>query len=160
MINELEFSQAYQTGFPTTVRFLLSKGIRIDTAEELAQAAWSRGWERLDQLREQNRLKTWINTIALNFYRRGLRDNRRREPLSDIYGRVSVDVAAIDLTQVLKRCPEADQKLLKQHLTGLTTAELALVVGCTESAARVRLCRARKSARIACQELGSRAAAA
>ena len=63
------YGQAYQRGFELTVRFLLSRGVQRDNAREVAQAAWVRAWERLSQLRDDNLVVTWVNTIALNVYR-------------------------------------------------------------------------------------------
>jgi DNA-directed RNA polymerase specialized sigma24 family protein len=52
-----------------TVRFLESRGSARDSAEEIAQAAWVRGWERIEQLRDVAMVFTWVNTIALNIFR-------------------------------------------------------------------------------------------
>jgi hypothetical protein len=45
MMTQESFAAAYRNGFHTTMRLMLSKGLLIDEAEELAQAAWVRGWE-------------------------------------------------------------------------------------------------------------------
>ncbi len=45
------FAKEYVKGLRQTIRFLLSKGADIDLAEELAQAAWARGWEARKQLK-------------------------------------------------------------------------------------------------------------
>ncbi len=71
------YGQAYQKGFSLTVRFLLSRGVQRDAADEAAQAAWVKGWERLEQLRNESSVTTWVNTIALNVYRR-LKPGERR----------------------------------------------------------------------------------
>ena len=63
------FSDAYVKGFPVTLQFLRSLGIDPDRAEEIAQAAWAKGWEKRRSLREQERLIPWANTIALNLFR-------------------------------------------------------------------------------------------
>ena len=77
------YARAYQDGFPLTFRFLLSRGVGRDTAEEISQAAWIRGWERLNQLRSDEMICTWVNTIALNLYRRAIRQERRHQVLQD-----------------------------------------------------------------------------
>lgn len=48
-----EYAKAFETGFPATRRFLLSRGAAVEEAEEIAQAAWVRGWEFRDQLRDR-----------------------------------------------------------------------------------------------------------
>jgi len=67
------YGLAYQRGFDLTVRFLLSRGAQREYATEVAQSAWVRGWERLHQLRDEATVVTWVNTIALNAYRRVMR---------------------------------------------------------------------------------------
>jgi RNA polymerase sigma-70 factor (ECF subfamily) len=142
-----DYGRAYQAGFKPTVRFLVSKGVPHDIAEETAQAAWTRGWERIDQLRDEAFLRTWINTIALNMYRRAAHVDSRTLPLLDRTGEANVDIAAIDLASLLKYCSSSDRVLLLHQLHGLTTSEIAREVGATETAVRIRLMRARRSAR-------------
>jgi RNA polymerase sigma-70 factor (ECF subfamily) len=155
-----DYGRAYQTGFKPTVRFLESKGAPHDIAEETAQAAWTRGWERIDQLRNEELLRTWVNAIALNMYRRAARNDRRRQPLIDRSGGANVDIAAIDLQRLLRCCCPSDRVLLLYQLHGLTTSEMAREVGATETAVRIRLMRARRSARsITEARLASRPAA-
>ena len=69
MTNEY-FVDAYQKGFPLTVRFLLSRGLSHEVALDTAQAAWTKSWERREQLREPSLVRTWTNAIALNIYRK------------------------------------------------------------------------------------------
>jgi RNA polymerase sigma-70 factor (ECF subfamily) len=142
-----DYGRAYQAGFKPTVRFLESKGAPHDAAEETAQAAWTRGWERIDQLRNEESLRTWVNAIALNMYRRAARNDRRIQPLLDRSGGADVDIAAIDLKNLLKCCCSSDRVLLLHQLNGLTTSEMAREVGASETAVRIRLMRARRSAR-------------
>jgi DNA-directed RNA polymerase specialized sigma24 family protein len=147
LITRQEYGQAYQEGFPVTIRFLLARGIPGDAAEECAQAAWSRGWERIHQLRDREFLKTWVNSIALNIYRRSALLDSRRQTLSDCAGGPEIDVAAIDLARLLDSCSESDRVLLQHQLDGLSTCEMATAVGASEAAVRIRLMRARRSAK-------------
>jgi DNA-directed RNA polymerase specialized sigma24 family protein len=71
-MNAEEYGQCLQ-GYIRTTRLLVSQGMSWDGAQEMAQAAWVRGWERRGQLRETIMVTTWINTIALNMYRSDLR---------------------------------------------------------------------------------------
>jgi DNA-directed RNA polymerase specialized sigma24 family protein len=142
------YGKAYQRGFEVTVRFLLSRGLQRDTASEVAQAAWVRGWERLNQLHDETLVVAWVNTIALNVYRRVL----RREPLNLAPSKLRdgiavIDLAAIDMARVLGFCRPRDRMLLEQCLKGSTTAEIAHEHGVSVTAIRVRLLRARRYAR-------------
>jgi len=142
-----EYGSAYEQGFRPTVRFLVSRGVPPDTAEELAQAAWTRGWERISQLRAREVLRTWVNTIALNMYRRVLQRDSLKAPLLDRAVKPDSRAAAIELHRVLESCCPNDRLLLTYQLHGLTTSEMARRVGTSETAVRIRLMRARRSAR-------------
>jgi len=142
-----EYGEAYQRGFELTFRLLLSRGAPKDKAREVAQAAWSRGWERLSQLRNDSLVTTWVNSIALNTYRGGLRRERTYEQLPELTTKARVNLAAIDVALILKICRPSDRVLLEQQMLGVTPAEIARKQGVTEMAIRVRLVRARRAAR-------------
>ena len=141
------FGAAYQRGFDITLRFLRSRGVPAETAREATQAAWAKGWERLEQLRDGGLLVTWVNTIALNAYRRIRRSEGALNPLPEIAIRPRVNLAAIDLAKILRVCAPGDRTLLEQQMRGLTPSEIARTRGIPESAIRVRLLRARRAAR-------------
>lgn len=142
-----EYGQAYQRGFNLTVRLLLSRGAARDRAREVAQAAWARGWERLPQLRNDNLVGTWVNTIALNVYRSVLRSEPCYQALPELSTRGGVNLAAIDVARILRICRPCDRILLEQQMRGVTAQEIARKQGVTETAIRIRLLRARRAAR-------------
>lgn len=148
-MNRERYGQAYQKGFNLTVRFLLSRGVQRDIAAEAAQAAWVKGWERRDQLRNESLVVTWVNTIALNVYRRLIRKEILHPEVPKLPEKaVSIDVAAIDVARILEFCRPSDRHLLEQqYVQGATTQELAREQGVTETAIRIRLLRARRDAR-------------
>jgi DNA-directed RNA polymerase specialized sigma24 family protein len=90
---------------------------------------------------------TWVNAIALNIYRRAVQRERFRQPLPELYSRLEIDLAAIDVASVLKSCLPRERRLLEQQLRGVTAKELAQDSGVTETAIRLRLLRARRAAR-------------
>ncbi len=143
------YGQAYQRGYKLTVRFLLSRGVKHDHADEVAQAAWVRGWERLEQLRNESSVLTWVNTIALNVYRSLIRREFLDESLVAGFRdkTVTIDMAAMDVKTVLKMCRPSDRSLLEESMRGVTTKEIARQKGASETAIRIRLLRARRDAR-------------
>ena len=159
-MNREEYGQAYQRGFELTVRLLLSRGVPADRAREVAQAAWVRGWERLEQLRNESLVVTWVNTIALNVYRNYLRSEPIYQTLPELSTKGGVDFAAIDISRILKICRPYDRFLLEQQMCGVTTEEIAREQGVTETAIRIRMLRARRSARVRVEKRAARIQAA
>jgi RNA polymerase sigma factor (sigma-70 family) len=140
-----EYGQAYQSGFRTTVHFLISRGILGEAAGEAAQAAWARGWERLEQLRNSKMVITWVNSIALNIHRSHLR-KPAFESLQDVSISFQKDLVSIDLARVLRMCSLEERTLLQQqYLDELKISEIARRQGCSETAARIRILRARRA---------------
>jgi DNA-directed RNA polymerase specialized sigma24 family protein len=161
------YGQAYESGFERTVRFLTSRGAHKDRAQELAQAAWVRGLERLRQLRDDSLVVAWVNTIALNIYRRVRTREALMLPLKSFSTGYSVDAAAaelnaVDLNRALRACRPSERALLEKQMCGVTTKEIATDEGVSETAIRIRLHRARRTARLylknrqALCELGTR----
>lgn len=146
------YGQAYQRGFGSTVRFLRSRGASWATAEDVAQAAWLRGWERLHQLRDEGKIVSWVNAIAANKHRRASRHDARFQALPELCGQGGIDVAAIDAAKILMLCRPRDRILLEQQMGGLTTAEIARQQGVSATAIRIRLMRARREIR-SCTEI-------
>ena len=138
------YGQAYQRGFDRTIRFLLSRGARIDCAREASQAAWAKGWERIGQLRNESVVTTWVNTIALNCYRSVMRSESHQLPLSEVAITTAVNLAVIDLDRYLARCRPSDRKLFDDYLEGYPIEEIAERHRITYTATRIRLLRARR----------------
>jgi len=144
-----EFEDAYRNGFGRTARFMMSKGISIDRAEDLAQIAWTKGWERRRQLRNPAVIATWINKIALNTLRNRLRlplheelpDDGKKIPL----GPVDAISMGIDVRRILAGCGEYARSILREYyLEGYSSREIAKRNDSTANAVRVRLLRARR----------------
>jgi RNA polymerase sigma-70 factor (ECF subfamily) len=142
-----EYGQAYQAGFRLTVHFLISRGIVGEAAGEAAQAAWARGWERIGQLRSSKMVVTWVNSIALNIYRSHVR-RPIWEALRDVSVCFQMDCTSIDLQRILSLCNSEERTLLQQqYLEELKISEIARLQGCSETAARIRILRARRAVR-------------
>ena len=143
-----QYGDAYYQGFAATRRFLVSKGIDLPRAEDIAQAAWARGWERLEELRNPERVVPWVNTIAFNVFRNRLRRRKETEelPLNLIGGyRVSSD--AIEAGQALAACNRTERALLvDRYVQGYSCKEVAAKYGLSSTAVRVRTLRARRKA--------------
>jgi DNA-directed RNA polymerase specialized sigma24 family protein len=152
---------AYQTGYNSTMRFLRSRGVPGDRAREVSQAAWAKGWERLEQLNNESMVLTWVNTIAINVHRRVSQNELPYRVLPEVATAPSVNLAAIDVTRILRCCASADRMLFEQQMTGMTPGEIARAWGLSEGALRIRMLRARRAARLRLEKKqGLRASAA
>jgi DNA-directed RNA polymerase specialized sigma24 family protein len=141
-----EYGRAYEHGFDQTTRLLCAKGVPFDTAHDAAQSAWVKGWEFIGQLRDPGSVITWVNSIALNVYRNSLRRKNQSLGIRDIPVAPQINVAAIDLARVIEVCRPKDRGLLTEHfIYGFDSAEIARRSGCTATAVRLRLMRARRA---------------
>lgn len=144
-----QFADAFRSYYPMTLRFLLSRGACADIAEEVAQAAWAKGWECRGQLQRQNMIGTWVNSIAKNMLRNRMRAEQKLEVLSEGVKAGGPPAVAIDMKRILKRCGERDSKILRgYYVEGYTTEEIADQVGLTPVTVRVRLLRLRRALRL------------
>ena len=129
------------------MRYIQSRGASSEHAEEIAQEAWTRGWERLAQLREDGMVGFWANTIAINEFRRRFRKERLYVELEETRGQIGVDHAPIDAATILGMCNASHRALFAHQSRGLTTEEIATELGATGRAPRIRLHRARITVR-------------
>jgi RNA polymerase sigma factor (sigma-70 family) len=146
-----EFGDAYERDFQETIRRLMALGAGRDRAEDLAQSAWARGWERLAQLRDSPRLVPWINAIAINLFRDevALRKSPCQLLLEDEQAASSeIDIRAIDVRRALAQCdPHHRQWLEATYWEGYSGQELAEQTGKAPGAIYTRLSRARQTVR-------------
>jgi RNA polymerase sigma factor (sigma-70 family) len=141
-----EYGSAYQRGYGLTVRFLVSRGLTYDSAQETAQAAWVKGWERLGQLRDSKMILTWMNSIALNLHRSFVRREPFLQTLPELPTPPRINLAAIDVRRILGNCKKNERLVLQRHyLEGYKVQEIARAHGWTETAVRIRLLRARRA---------------
>lgn len=143
------FAQAYSGGFRLTVRFLRSKGATEDEAEEVAQTAWTRGWEARSQLHEPELVVPWVNTIAYHRLCSGHRRAGRYVALTDWVGAEHTSESTrADAHTMLSRCSARDRALLIQrYYEGLDIREIAQRQGLSEVAVRVRIHRCQNGLR-------------
>ncbi len=141
------YAEAFQNGFGATRRFLISRGAPLEEAEEIAQAAWARGWEYREQLRDPGLVSYWVNSIARNLYRARFR-SAVPVPLEHIQEpSYAFDTSSIDLRRMLDGCSNRDRALLERTLQGYTAEELSRSAGISSTGIRVRLLRARQTLR-------------
>ena len=117
-------------------------------ADEAVQAAWVIAWKRIGTVRDPERLRPWLVSVALNEAKQLLRKRRRRAQVevpadaSAQPGGVdpATGIAAIDLKAALDRFDPDDRALLAmRYAAGFDSNELAVALGITPAGTRTRL---------------------
>lgn len=144
------FTETYAVHYPHLVRYGLRRLADLDAAAELAQDVFVVAWRRRTDVPDHS--LPWLYGVA-----RRLLANKRRAgpapvPITDpdlLRDRRVIDpdatVAVAEVRAALATLGELDQEILR--LVGweeLTVAEAADVLGCSRTAAAVRLHRARR----------------
>jgi len=143
-----EFGSAYGLGLKKTVRALVNAGIPSDRAEDLAQTAWVRGWEKRDQLRDSALVTGWVIAIAFNLIRAELRDLNRIWPLEGHESVCEIDLAVMDADHICELCEPRHRSLVRGVFRlGRDREEMAAELGISRSAVNSRLSRALRSLR-------------
>lgn len=142
-----EYAEAFENGYGSTRRFLLSRGAGLEEADEIAQAAWARGWEYRNQLRDPSLVGYWVNSIARNLFRARFR-TAATTSLEGIDPSYQMGLEnQIELNRMLERCSPRDRDLLEKSLDGFSAEEIAVGEGISSTGIRVRLLRIRQSLR-------------
>jgi RNA polymerase sigma-70 factor (ECF subfamily) len=154
---EAWFTSLYATHYPDIVRYGLRRLPDADAATELAQDVFVVAWRRRSAVPE--RPLPWLYAVARHTVANRWRHGRAAPTLLPLTeadqvpaGLIEPDAMApvLDLHRALRELPEADQEILR--LVGwedLSVADAAAALGCTRSAAAVRLFRARRRLRSA-----------
>lgn len=120
-----------------------------DLADEAVAAAWVIAWRKLGDLREPDRLRPWLVSIAANEARQAVRRRRRRGVIelampdaTDESGDPAARASDIDLINALARLDPEDRLLLAlRYVAGFDASELAKATGRSASGTRARLAR-------------------
>jgi RNA polymerase sigma factor (sigma-70 family) len=118
-------------------------------SEDAVQAAWSLAWHRLPSIRDADRLRPWLISIAANQACDALRRARRR-PIVELDIADAVTGAPdpadrpgdIDLRNALAKLDPTDRALVAlRYVAGLDSFELGPALGISASGTRARLAR-------------------
>jgi RNA polymerase sigma-70 factor (ECF subfamily) len=120
----------------------------LHIAREAVQAAWPIAWRKLGSLRDPDRLRPWLMSVAANEARKIMRADRRR---ASHEGRLTVvgpeDPASraeyLDLAGAVALLDADDRRLIAlRYVAGLTSQEIAREMGGSAASVRGRLARA------------------
>lgn len=120
-------------------------------AQDATQAAWPIAWRKLDSIRDPEKLRPWLISVAVNEARQLMRRRGRialREVAigltTDDHGPVDDDPAEraveIDLANALARLSLDDRAMVAmRYVAGLTSSEIGVAVGMSPGGVRTRL---------------------
>ena len=121
----------------------------VDMASDAAQLAWQTAWRKLANLREPDRVRSWLVAIAANEARQLTRRQRRRTvveiavgPDSSSAGDPAGAISRLDLANALSHLTAEDRELIAmRYVIGLDSFEIAAARGRSASGTRARLAR-------------------
>ena len=137
-------------GDMTRVAYVVSGGDQ-ELADDAVQAAWSVAWQKLGSLRDPERLKSWLVSVAANEARQASRRRRRRavveievDPPDGVARDPADRAAALDLEDALRHLSADERALLAlRYEAGLDSAEIGALAGRPAATVRWRLARLR-----------------
>ena len=125
----------------------------VELAQEAAQAAWPVAWRKLHTLRDPDRLRPWLVSVAANEVRLLLRRRRRREVAEINIEAADADLGArddpsdraaeVDLANAIQRLSPDDRLIVAlRYVLGMTSGEIGHATGLSAAGVRTRLARA------------------
>ena len=120
-----------------------------DMAQDAVQAAWPIAWRKLGSLRDTDRLRPWLMSVAANEARQIMRRQRRHlvveievADTGSYRGDPAHNPALTDLVVALRRLSPDDRTLLAlRHVAGFDATEIGRALGMSPSGVRSRLAR-------------------
>jgi len=119
-------------------------------AEDAVQAAWAVVWKKLGSVRQPERLRPWLASIAVNQARDLLRKRKRRTEVELLASAQvvqagidpSTGVDSLDLLNAMDRLDPEDRALIAmRYVVGFDATEISSVIGLSPSGTRARLSR-------------------
>jgi len=117
-------------------------------AEDAVQNAWTIAWRKLGSVREPERLRPWLVSVAVNEARKLLKKSRRRaeaELVTDVAHvpggtDPATGVDSLDALAAMDRLDPEDRALLAmRYAAGFDATELSVAIGLSPSGTRTRL---------------------
>jgi RNA polymerase sigma factor (sigma-70 family) len=150
---ERRFEAVYQAHHGPILGYVLRRTDNPDDAADVIGDVFLTAWRRLDDVPSGEQARLWLYGVARRVLANHHRGERRRSALTE---RLRADIAAAyrppeftgELAQIaaaFRRLPDAERELLAlSGWEGLDNGQIAVVLGCSRNAVRIRLFRARK----------------
>jgi RNA polymerase sigma factor (sigma-70 family) len=146
------FEEIYAANHAAITGYVLRRTDNPDDAADVIAETFLTCWRRLGDVPDCGDARLWLYGVARRVLANHHRGERRRTALAD---RLRADLAAYrareysgelaGITAAFRSLPAADQELLALAAwEGLTTGQIAAVLGCSPNAVRIRRHRARR----------------
>lgn len=147
------FEDVYAACHGPVLGYALRRTDSSDDAADVVAETFLTAWRRLDEVPAGDAARLWLYGVARRVLANMRRGRRRRLALAD---RLRAELAAgyrppevtgerAEITRVFRSLPEADRELLALAAwEGLDPGQIAVTLGCSRNAARIRLHRARR----------------
>lgn len=121
----------------------------VELAQDAVQSAWPLAWRKLGSVRDPDRLRSWLMSVAANEARQLMRRRRRhliveisRVETTDGHDDPGFDARTLDLSVALRRLsPEERTLLALRFVAGFDATEIGRAMGMSPSGVRSRLSR-------------------
>ncbi len=121
----------------------------VELAQDAVQSAWPLAWRKLGSVRDPERLRSWLMSVAANEARQLMRRRRRHlvvelSSVETTSGRddAGFDARTLDLSVALRRLsPEERTLLALRFVAGFDATEIGRAMGMSPSGVRSRLSR-------------------
>ena len=141
------------------MRYLLRLSNNPEDAADLFQETWLRAYRAYPRLEPEDSVRPWLYTIASNLWRNRARDSARRirvlvpneKPLTSAdlipkdhcVAHETEGYAAVHLRELIAALPTKQQQALHlRYFAGLSYAEIANAIDCSEESARANVSQA------------------
>jgi RNA polymerase sigma factor (sigma-70 family) len=149
---EARFEAVYAANHAPILGYALRRTVSPDDAADILAETFLTAWRRLDELPGDDGARLWLYGVARRVLANYYRGERRRSALADrLRAELSAAYLPPEITResayiatALRALPEPDRELLTLAAwEGLDYGQIAVVLGCSRNAVRIRLHRAR-----------------
>jgi RNA polymerase sigma factor (sigma-70 family) len=150
---QVRFEAVYAANQAAILGYALRRTSSPDDAADVLAETFLTAWRRLDDLPGGDETRLWLYGVArrvlANYYRgerrRTALAGRLRDEVAQSYAPPEPDGNAARVTAALRGLPERDRELLMLAAwERLDYGQIAVVLGCSRNAVRIRLHRARR----------------
>jgi RNA polymerase sigma-70 factor (ECF subfamily) len=158
------FEQVYAVHHAAVLGYALRRTVSADDAADVIAETFLTAWRRLDDIPEGEAARPWLYGVARRVLANQRRGEQRRTALGE---RLRSELAAAPhgrepspglegVAVAFRRLSDEDREILTlAGWEGLDAGQIAVVLGCSRNAARIRLHRARRRFAAALHDTGA-----